>query len=89
MKTTIELPDSLIRAIKLRAVRENRKLKDVMADLLRRGMAQPEGAVLEAGNRVRLPLVKTAHRALASEEMTPERVAQVLLDEEARNARAE
>jgi hypothetical protein len=39
MKTTLDLPDDLARAVKLRAVEENRKLKDVIADLLRRGLA--------------------------------------------------
>ncbi len=38
MKTTIELPDDLIKEVKLLAVGEGRKLKDVVADLLRRGL---------------------------------------------------
>ncbi len=38
MKTTLELPDDLVREIKLRAVHEGRKLKDVIADLLRTGL---------------------------------------------------
>jgi plasmid stability protein len=82
MKTTLDLPDDLMRAVKIRAVEENRKLKDMIADLLRRGLAE-EAGVLTAGTRVRLPLVQCAHDARPSDEMTPERVAQVLLDEEA------
>jgi plasmid stability protein len=39
MKTTLELPDDLIKEIKLRAVHEGKKLKDAMADLLRTGLA--------------------------------------------------
>ena len=35
MKTTIDLPDDLILEMKLRAVRKNRKLKDLAADLIR------------------------------------------------------
>lgn len=38
VKTTIDLPSALVRDMKLRAVREGRKLKDVAAELLRRGM---------------------------------------------------
>ena len=39
MKTTFDLPPELVRAVKLRAVHEGRKLKDVAADLLKRGLA--------------------------------------------------
>jgi hypothetical protein len=38
MKTTIELPDDLIKEVNLLAVDEGRKLKDVVAELLRRGL---------------------------------------------------
>lgn len=39
MKATFDLPPDLIRAVKLRAVHEGRKLKDVAADLLKRGLS--------------------------------------------------
>lgn len=39
MKATFDLPTELVRAVKLRAAREGRKLKDVAAELLRRGLA--------------------------------------------------
>lgn len=42
MKTTFDLPPDLVRAVKLRAVHEGRKLKDVAADLLKCGLAGPE-----------------------------------------------
>lgn len=41
MKTTIDLPPELVRALKIRAVNEGRKLKDLAADLLHRGLASP------------------------------------------------
>lgn len=84
MKTTLDLPDDLVRAVKVRAVEENRKLKDMIADLLRRGLAQRRGAPEVARRRLKLPLVECAHEALPGEEMTPERVAEALLEEEAR-----
>ena len=84
MKTTLDLPDDLIRAIKIRAAEENRKLKDMIADLLRRSLAQPPGESPPAHQRVRLPLVQCAHAARPGEEMTPERVAEVLIEEEGR-----
>lgn len=40
MKTTLELPDDLLRRIKLRAVHRRRKLKEEIAQLLEAGMAQ-------------------------------------------------
>ncbi len=39
MKTTLDLPDALVKQVKLRAAREGRKLKDLVADLLRKGLA--------------------------------------------------
>ncbi len=86
MKTTLDLPDDLVRQVKLRAVRENRRLKDVFADLLQRGLAQDAGGAPAGRRRVRLPLVMCAHPARPEQEMTPDRTAAALLDEEARNA---
>ena len=83
MKTTLDLPDDLMRAIKIRAVKENRKLKDAIADLLRRGLSRDSAGPSSVRKRVTLPLVHCAHKARSGEEMTPERVADVLLEEEA------
>jgi plasmid stability protein len=82
MKTTLELPDDLLRAVKIRAVRKNRRLKDEVAELLRRGLSRKEAEPKPLRRRVKLPLVQCARRARAGEEMTPERVAAVLLAEE-------
>jgi plasmid stability protein len=87
VKTSFDLPDDLMRAVKIRAVEENRKLKDTIADLLRHGLAQPSGARPKARQQVRLPLVRCAHEARPGEEMTPERVAEVLIAEEAEGRR--
>jgi hypothetical protein len=82
MKTTLDLPDDLMRAVKIRAVEENRKLKDTIADLLRRGLIQERDVPATVRRRLKLPLVVCAHEARLDEEMTPERVADVLLEEE-------
>jgi hypothetical protein len=84
VKTTLDLPDDLMRAIKIRAVQKNLKLKDAIADLLKRGLARDPGVPAKVRNRAKLPLVHCAHEASAAEEMTPERVAEVLLKEEAK-----
>ena len=39
MKTTLEMPDELMRRVKMRAVQRNQRLKDVVAQLLEAGMA--------------------------------------------------
>ncbi|MDP1610564.1 MAG: hypothetical protein Q8M11_05870 [Sulfuritalea sp.] len=46
MKTTLDLPDEIVREMKLRAVVQGRTLKELVADLLRQGlgMAAPRQA---------------------------------------------
>ena len=83
MKTTLDLPDDLMRAIKIRAVNENRKLKDAIADLLKRGLSREPRVQAKARQRVRLQLVRCAHEARRGEEITPERASEILLAEEA------
>ena len=39
MKTTLDLPDDLMREVKIRAVHEHKKLKDMIAEFIRKGMA--------------------------------------------------
>ena len=81
MKTTLDLPDELIRSIKLRAVREDRTLKDLVAELLRLGLAA-EPAQRIVRRRVKLPLIEGGHPAPPDRELTPDRVAAILMDEE-------
>lgn len=89
MKTTLDLPDELMRAAKIRAAREGRKLKDVVADLLRRGLAERPQGGRQVQRRVQLPLVECAHDARPEAEMTPRRIAEVLAEEDAKiNRRA-
>ncbi len=42
MKTTLDLPDELMTAVKVRAARENRKMKDIISDALRRDLGLAE-----------------------------------------------
>ena len=83
MKTTLNLPDDLMRAVKLRAVEEDRTLTETITELLRIGLAQEQGESSRRGHRVQLPLVKCTRMAKPGEELTPERVAEILLEEEA------
>jgi hypothetical protein len=86
-KTTVDLPDALIRAAKIRAVNEGRKLKDVLADLIRAGLEGGPRRAPDPRPQVRLPLVECRHAAAPEEEATPARVADILAEEEASRAR--
>jgi hypothetical protein len=81
MKTTLEIPDDLVREIKVRAARENRKLKDLVPELLRRGLAHTREEPT-ARRRVEFPLFE-GQPAAPGQEATPEVIAQILNDEEA------
>jgi plasmid stability protein len=81
VKTTLEIPDELMRAIKVKAAMEDRKLKDLVVELLERGLKQEAVSSLETGHRVKLPLIQTGRRD-DENLMRPERVAEILLEQE-------
>jgi hypothetical protein len=43
MKTTLDLPEDLMREVKIRAVHEHKKLKDIIAEMIRKGMSSGKG----------------------------------------------
>lgn len=74
MKTTLDLPDELIREVKLRAVVQGRTLRDLVADLLRQGLGMvpparlempPAGSMVEIGDGG-LPVIRCRPDAAAS-----------------------
>jgi plasmid stability protein len=92
METTIDLPDALIRAVRLRAVREGRGLNDTMTDLVRIGLAASGDGpdrlappAVTTDPKTRLPVIECPHEALPEDEMTPDRVADILESAEAQN----
>jgi len=88
MKTALDLPDELARAIKIRAAQEGRKLKDVVADLLRRGLDAATDSTTEPISRLTLdaisglPTVTCRHSARIADRLTPNKVATILLEQE-------
>ena len=87
MKTTLDLPDDLVREVKLRALDENRRFKDVAAELMRKGLSADHAPHKSAPktqvrkNRLTgLPLIEC--RKAATREITPQRAAQILLDQD-------
>lgn len=89
MKTTVDLPESLVRQVKMRAAREGQKLQDVIADLLRRGLSAVKDTrapaarpMITRDSETGLPVIQCPHPAAEGEELTPERVAEILLAQE-------
>ncbi len=87
MKTTLDLPDALVRQVKLRALKERRKLKDAVADLLRKGLATVNDLdeaepVISKDKKTGLPVIVCKHAAEPDDELTPDRVAEILLQQE-------
>jgi plasmid stability protein len=54
MKTTLELPDELMREVKIRAVHEHKKLKDTVAELIRKGIAADKSRTAKPPKPVKL-----------------------------------
>ncbi|HZL36280.1 MAG TPA: hypothetical protein VFC78_13260 [Tepidisphaeraceae bacterium] len=69
MKTTLDLPNELIKEVKLLAVHEGKKLKDAVADLLRRGLdASTVSATVVKANKEMLKCRKEMTRKFVSGE---------------------
>ena len=94
MKITIDLPAELVDAIKLRAVRQGRKLKDAAVEVLRAGLAAgkdtqaaEKAAKVAIDKMIVLPVIQCRRAARQGEELTPGRVVQILVAQEAGWAR--
>ena len=75
MKTTFDLPPDLVREVKLRAVHEGRKLKDVAAELLQRGLSSEKTSrtvPTATKGAIKLPLFPSPRTAPASRMSTEE-----------------
>lgn len=75
MKTTIELPDGMFRQLKMRAAEEGRSMKDLLIGIV--GEALNKKIVVRKKIKP-LPIIKGGKPAKPEEELTPERVAEIL-----------
>jgi hypothetical protein len=66
MRTTLDLPDPLMRRVKIRAASEGRKLKEIISDLLEKGLDAPSAISLPEGA---LPYVIDPHTGMAISRM--------------------
>lgn len=92
MKTTWDLPEELVKRLKLRAVRDGRKLKDLAAEMLFDGLKKTKHSRSEKCARIvrdkkGFPIIHCRHAAPPGQELTPERVAEILIEQEAEWAR--
>jgi predicted transcriptional regulator len=79
MKTTIELPDDLLRDVKVLAAREGRTMKELLAEMIRAFMkSKAPGKRTHRLTYDEMPLLKGKRKARAGKEITPERVYEVL-----------
>lgn len=89
MRTTLDLPDPLFHAIEVRAAERGLPVAATMRELLEDGLAAKGAAdgglqrpVVTTDPKTGLPRVECKAAALGH-ELTPERVAEILLDQEA------
>lgn len=81
MKTTLELPDALVREIEKKAVLEERTFIDVLTALLRAGIASEASHPppwSPPGKRTRAAEVRQRPMVTPKCELTPERIAEIL-----------
>jgi hypothetical protein len=88
VKTTWDPPADLVRRLKLRAIREQRKLNDLAAEVLRDGLAvrseradQKPARILK-DKKTGLPVIQCRRAPRRAQELTPERVAEILAGQE-------
>jgi plasmid stability protein len=79
MKTTVELPDDLMRAIKVRAAEEGLSIKELLTDLLSSALSSSRKRTKPKRLRYeQMPILKGGRKAAPGKELTPERVAEIL-----------
>jgi len=88
MKTTIDLPDDVLRQLKLRAVIDGRTVKELAGDLLRKGLmvaSMPKGPVqpvIAKDKKTGLPVIQ-CRRGAPRGQPTAEQIAEMLTVQEA------
>lgn len=86
MSTTIQLPSELVRELERRAADQGQELQQTVTELLRKGLDEtrresdfPPSTVM-VDPKTGLPYIECRH---AAKDMTPQRVADILLEQEA------
>ena len=88
MEDSVGIPDALFREVRAHATRDGLELHDAVVQLLRRGLLamdddEPKaGPILGKDPITGFPVITCPTRASAFEELTPQRVADLLLEQE-------
>lgn len=84
MKTALDLPDDLVREIKIEAARRGVKLKDLMAELLKAGLQSPSAqyARVASSPLTGLPVVLGTQNVTNGGGMDPKKMTELLLEQE-------
>lgn len=81
MKTTLDLPEELVREMKIRAAKEGRKLREVATEIIQKGLASPERMNKTGkGRRVKFPILKCESPAIR--QFTPEELDEILYQQD-------
>jgi len=78
MKMTFDLPADVVQRLKIKAAEDGLKLKDLIAEACRRFLEQPDKPKKAKSKKSPFPIFKGGQPAKPGEEMTPERVAEIL-----------
>jgi plasmid stability protein len=78
MKMTFDLPADVAQRLKIRAAEEGLKLKDLVAEACRAFLSSGPQRKNSKQKRAPYPILKGGRPAKPEEEMTPERVAEIL-----------
>ncbi|MEK6231019.1 MAG: hypothetical protein N2A42_04150 [Luteolibacter sp.] len=80
MKTTLDLPEELVREMKVRAAREGRKLREVATEVIQRGLSAPTPTKEVAAKRIKFPILRC--EGPATRQFTPEELDEILFQPE-------
>lgn len=79
MKMTFDLPADVAQRLRMRAAEEGIKLKDLIAEACRTFLSQPINMPKKGkARKLPFPIFKGGHPAKPGEELTPEKVDEIL-----------
>ncbi len=78
MKMTFDLPADVVQRLKIKAAEEGLKLKDLIAEACRMFLDQPRQPKKGKAKKSPFPLFKGGHPAKPGEELTPEKIDEIL-----------
>jgi hypothetical protein len=88
MKATVEIPDALFQVIHAQAQQRGQNFDSTMAEILQRGIAGASESgslskpIMSRDPETGLPVIMGGRRPLPGQELTPERIDEILLEQE-------